>query len=936
MPASLPGYHDNKEYKMNTLHEFLDDMASRFGASAAYMWLEGNDIASKSFIEMRDDAARMAAHIRDRFGTGQKIALIGDMSYPWIRAYYGIMNSANVSVPLDTKLSPEELAERLVFADVSVVFLSRKYAALREAIRLHCGGVETILALEDDLNDAAEAPSEGWEPVDPDALSSLMFTSGTSGDGLKAAMITQRAILADVIGPVPLCVPGDRLLSLLPIHHCFEIFVGQMKYLYLGATICVNDSMANLIPNLTRFGITIVVAVPALANMLAALIAQGLKTHSIEAVKAMLGGKLRRITIGGASVSREVIDTLGLAGITIFVGYGLTETAGGCLANCDASIRPLEAGAPYVEGMEMKLDDGELCLHGPMIMQGYYKSPALTAKVIQDGWFHTGDLAEITNEGYVIIHGRKDNMIKTPNGEKIYPENWENRLLNIGGVSAAMVANVNDHLTAILFLKEDSPEKRAAVVEAINGINATLPNYEKIPDVRFREKPFPMTTSLKIRRGVVMKELAEESRVHTAATPPENDHQRRILKAVMGVLPGCSAIGIDDNLFDMGMDSLSAINLAIRLNCDPDAVYASKTIRGLSERLSGNDRRLDVGRKRAGINRYIGMKPAAAPGLGDTILLTGASGYLGAHLLDELARNGHSVICLVRSAEALDRALQYYGFSRQNRQIEVVIGDITAPRLGLSKEQYDAICARVDAVVHAAARVSHVGGVNDSYRVNVEGTRTVIRFCTDAKAALFHISSYAVSGFGTDQPLTEAVLDIGQDIGLNPYIQTKYQAEEQVLLARAEGVPSTIFRIGNLTARAADGRFQINADSSGMAAQLRAIRKLGVFPRSMGAVPYDATPVDHAARAIALLAENDGAGHIWHIINPHFSTLAQLTGARMIDDMDFADLLAAGSADRDIAILSVYYRMAQNGFNVHFDAARTQSELALLGFSWEQ
>ena len=180
-------------------------------------------------------------------------------------------------------------------------------------------------------------------PVDPDALASLMFTSGTSGDGLKAAMITHRGIIADVIGPVPLCDPGDRLLSVLPIHHCFEIFVGQMKYLYLGATICINDSMANLIPNLTRFGITIVVAVPALANLTASLIAQSLKAgKTMPEIKKMLGGKLRRITIGGASASKEVIEILAKAGITVFVGYGLTESTGGCLANCDASIRPLE------------------------------------------------------------------------------------------------------------------------------------------------------------------------------------------------------------------------------------------------------------------------------------------------------------------------------------------------------------------------------------------------------------------------------------------------------------------------------------------------------------------------------------------------------------------------------------------------------------------
>ncbi len=600
---------------MHTLQEFLDYMASRFGTAEAYTWIDNGTMVSKSFIDLRNEALWMSRELLNRFGSGTKIALIGDMSYSWICAYYGIITGGNISVPLDTKLSPAELAERLNFADVSIVFLSERLSALEDTIRGQCDQVKAVLKLEDYPGSLIQTEPGMFPNTDPDALASLMFTSGTSGDGLKAAMITQRGILADVTGPVPLCVPGDKLLSLLPIHHCFEIFVGQMKYLYLGATICINDSMANLIPNLTRYGITIVVAVPALANMLAGFIVQNLKSHSIDEVKQMLGGKLRRITIGGASAGKEVIDTLGMAGITVFVGYGLTESTGGCLANCDASIRPLEAGAPYVEGMEMKLEDGELCLRGPMIMKGYYKAPELTAKVMEDGWFHTGDLAEITDEGYVIIRGRKDNMIKTPNGEKIYPEVWESRLSMIPGVSGAMVANVSDHLTAILFLKEDTPEKREAVIQKIDAMNTDRPGYEKIPDVRFRDKPFPVTTSMKIKRREVMRELEQSAR-GSSYVPAQNGLQQEILEKVMQVLSVSAPIGMDDNLYERGLDSLSTIYLALLLDCAPETIYAAKTIRRLSEFLKDGGTSPDpdgAGQKIRDIDRYIGINALEKP-----------------------------------------------------------------------------------------------------------------------------------------------------------------------------------------------------------------------------------------------------------------------------------------------------------------------------------
>lgn len=923
---------------MHTLNDFLTYTAQHFGELEAYVWGEGDKLVSKTYADLRDDAVRTAAWITERFGTRQKMALIGDTSYAWINIYYGVMCSANITVPTDVKLSPEQIAHQLDFADVSVVFLSQKYAVLKDFILQNCRQVGAVFTLEEFPETLPAATADIMDfAVDCDALASLMFTSGTSGDALKAAMITHRNIIADVIGPVPLCVPGDRLLSVLPIHHCFEIFVGQMKYLYLGATICINDNMANLLPNLTRFGITIVVAVPALANLVANIIAQGLKAgKTIDDMKKLLGGRLRRITIGGASASKEVIEILASAGITVFVGYGLTETAGGCLANCDASIRPLEAGVPYVEGMEMKLEDGELCLRGPMIMQGYYKMPALTAKVIDGEWFHTGDLAEITDENYVIIMGRKDNMIKTADGEKIYPEAIEDKLLNIDGVMSAMVCALNNHLTTVLFLKDNTEQKQREVSEAVDKLNETLPNYSKITDVRFRSNPFPMTTSLKIRRAEVMKELADDGSGKKAVTPPQNEAQRRIAAQASKLLPNAGEIGIDDNLFYCGLDSLTALHLAMLLHCEPSVVYACKTIRRLSEYNSGCSagRSISDGIKKADINRFI--KTLNADGHKKpcgNMLLTGASGFLGMHLLREFAPLCGKLTCLVRSPETFERGRAHYQIPVYGN-VELLTGDITKPCFGLDAETYAQLCQKTDVVVHAAALVSHVGSEEASYRVNVEGTREVVSFCAAADAQLYHISSYAVAGFCSNRALTEDVLDIGQEILQNPYIQTKYQAEEIVLSARGKGVASTVFRVGNLTARVSDGVFQMNADESGMAAQLRAFKKLGVYPASMADVVYDFTAVDEAAKAISLLAVNDGTGCIWHIMNPNVRGVEQLTDAAQVSDEQFAAALVADSADRDTAILSLYYRMKQDGFNTNFDMTKSLKELSRLGFAW--
>ncbi len=923
--------------RIKTVKEFIWQIADQFGEQEAYCWRENGGFVTRTYAELNDDVASISRMIHRDFGEEHKAALIGDASYHWMCTFYGVITSANIAVPMDVKLQVNEMTQRIDFADVSIVFLSDRYAYLKDDIQRSCPNVEKILSLEGFLKDASAADiDEVLDIVDPERISVLLYTSGTTGDGLKAAMITQNGLMPGVRDYAPMFRPGDRVLSILPIHHCFELFNGQMKAAYSGCTICINDDISDIIRDLSEFEINAMVAVPAVAKLLCSVIEMN-KGKPVEEIKRLIGSNLKRITIGGASASRKMIETLLRAGVKVYNGYGLTESAGGCLFNYKTEEDPDACGTnPY--DMDIRIEDGELLLKGSYIMKGYYKQPALTEKVLIDGWLHTGDMAEFTKDGNVVILGRRDNMINLASGEKIYPEKWEDRIMKLGSVSAVMVCEIDEHLAAVIYPALDTEAVRDGIIKNIDAINKTLPGYEKIMDVRFRDVPFPMTSSMKIKRKPAMKEILGQGSSAKSYTMPENDEQAAVMECLKKVIPGADKIGVEDNLYEKGLDSLTTLNLAVLLGCSPMIIYECKTVKEIAGRIHlsreaatpGSDSLMKV----PGINDLISKSGKHAGWKKDgAILITGATGYLGSHLIRELAGEHRDIICLVRNESRFIRTCEYYGIT-VNEKIRTVTGDITKPHFGLDEAGYLKLCKDVRVVFHTAALVSHAGKMEESFEINVKGTEEVIRFCKDSGAQLYHMSSYAVTGFKTDNALTENVLDIGQQITLNPYVQTKYQAEECVLLAREKGVDSTIFRIGNLTERSFDGLFQINPDTNGRSAQLRAFDRLGVYPESMKDVIYDSTPVDKAAKAVAILAKERGTGHIWHVVSPDIKNIKQMTEAAQVPDDEFFKVLTDNIEDKDVAMLSIYYGMNREGFNPNIDISRTVDELSKLGFEF--
>ena len=926
-----------------TLSDFLNEIDEKYDLMDAYRWYEGNLFYSRSYHDLNTDSRRIASFLDKKFNKGTHIALFGETSYSWITAYFGVMLCGDVSIPMDVKLDNNAIASRLKAADATVIFISDRYFYLSDILRRKCPFLKEILNI-DELLSLSEGYDEKYETdIDYNALAQIMFTSGTTGAG-KGVMLSHRNIMYVTHGRNSLCSPGDRLLSVLPIHHCFELFYTQLSYLLQGAVVCVNDSIENIIPNMNRFGIHILITVPMLANRFAELINQKESDMTPEQIRNIFGGYFKLIGIGGAAARPDVIDTMHRIGVNVFSGYGLTEGTGGCIVNPIDSIRHESIGIPFIEGLEVSIINEELCMKGPTVMLGYYNDRAETEKTIVDGWLHTGDLGYI-KDGYIYLNGRKNNKIVTSNGENVYPEELEEYIKKIPGVIEAVVYNHNDCICAGIQI--DDLDNEESVQTGINNLNKTLPSYKKISILSFQRDSFPVTTSMKVKRNEAIKcisdllKSSQNDHIEKNITVRDRDTQNETLKSICNAYASALRIErFDENLnfFEKGGDSFAALEVASKLsnildNITPNDIYINPVPLMLYRYFFGEIEKTES-IKKPDINRLIGIRREMPVGLGN-VFLTGATGFLGNHVLKELIEKGYQVTCLIRNENKFKKVCSYYFPDSDFSGVRLIQGDITKENLGLSQNEYQELSLWTDSVFHIAADVRHSGFESEIHNTNVLGTEKVIEFSINANAKLFHTSSFAVAGFGTKKSLTENTLDIGQQISQNVYIKSKYQAEEQVLLAREKGIHTSIMRMGYITWRK-DGVFQLNEDDNGLTSQLKAFRKLGMYPKEIEDLSYDFSSVDESAKAFVILAESSAKDSIWHVINPHRLKISQLGIGKQVSMDIFTDNLNRNNNDRDVIILSMYMQMIKRGINGNIDVNKTVERLSELGFQWSE
>ena len=470
----------------------------------AFLVTSGDRALPISWRQFTDDIDLVVRLIR-MHAPKAKFGLLGENSYEWVVAHAGILFSGATVVPIDVNLNAQEIAERLRFVGATALIHSSLHDEKAHAVRdmvpglvvAGFGSIKTERFL-DKIRSAFVQKDSIWnqDSIPVEDVSMLVFTSGTTSEprGTELTILAMETFCHWACECLPM-KEGDRSLMLLPLHHIFGICVTYLM-LMRGVALGVCPDFRRIYDAFERFRVNFAFLVPALADILAQKIQQ--KANSAEEA---LGQPIDWILIGGAALPRRTYEHLTALGVKMITGYGLTETAAAY------SITPY-LGDPHVgaqgkvsqaPGVETKVSpEGELMIKGPCVMKGYYKMPEKTAKVLEkDGWYHTGDIGRIDEDGFVWITGRASRTIILSSGKKIAPEELEERILSIPGIREVVVSGEGETRNIRAEVYGTIPE--SSILRAIGQLNMQLPVYMRIKTTVVRQEPFPRTSSGKIR-----------------------------------------------------------------------------------------------------------------------------------------------------------------------------------------------------------------------------------------------------------------------------------------------------------------------------------------------------------------------------------------------------------------------------------------------------
>lgn len=551
------------------LKQMLESSVSLYGDRTAYYTkFEKGPYQEIKYSQLLEDVNGLGTQFIAMGLKDKRIAVIGETTYMWSIAYLAAVNGTGVVVPLDKELPYDDLKNLIKESEASAVLFDRK----REDIFVRMleegdTGLEYIISQDRKTGDGAIISQ--WELVDAgkklvengdrsfldaqidnEEMSIIIFTSGTTGMA-KGIMLSHKNICADLmVSPVFVDLDEtDIFFSVLPIHHTFECTCDFLMPLYKGAAIAHCEGLKYITKNLQEVKPTYFLAVPAIFDALYKAIWKGIRKKGKEKtvrtamkvsdflrrfgiditdrlfaeIKSVLGGRMRMMISGGAAINPDILEDLQSFGIHAIQGYGLSEAAPMGALNPQSRPKSHSCGMAF-PGFDAKIADpgsdgvGEICLKGDNIMLGYYRNPEATAEVIRDGWFYTGDLGYIDDEGYIVITGRKKNVIIAKNGKNVFPEELEYQLSLYDEIAEAMAFETDsedetDKIIAVgiypdwNYMKEtygdradDDEEVRKIIWEIVDKVNAENPAYKMIRKVNLRHSEFSKNTSKKIVR----------------------------------------------------------------------------------------------------------------------------------------------------------------------------------------------------------------------------------------------------------------------------------------------------------------------------------------------------------------------------------------------------------------------------------------------------
>jgi len=550
---------------VSDFREMLYRSAEKFGNRYAFKLKDENGkIYGVTYKQFKKDVEALGTSLIERGFIGKKIGLIGKNSYLWAISYLAI-SIIGIVVPIDKELLVEDVINFLNVSNSSAIIGDSKYIKnIKDRFdivnnqKIEYIKMDSIERVDNSLNleillKEGEKLLEKSDirfrdlSIEPEKLHILLFTSGTTGNA-KGVELSHRNILCDIksVYGIFKVYPTEQVLSILPIHHTYECSLGFLLVIYAGGCIAFCEGLRHITKNIKEFKPTVILCVPLLLENIHKKIEKTiegiLKKLGKEkenyyfsdlpfwakpivkmGVKKSLGGKMRTFIVGAAAIKPELVKDFYDMGIPAVQGYGLTECSPLVVGNSDFYHNYSAVGLP-IENVEFKIENpdeqgvGEIIVKGPNVMIGYYNDPEGTAKAIQDGWFHTGDLGKVDEQGFLYITGRCKTVIVTKNGKNIYPEEIEEYLNQKLAIQECIVLGVNydnddeTYVEAIVFpnmdfLKEkygkealDFSEISDEISNAISEVNKKMPNYKHIKKFHIRDTEFEKTTTKKIKR----------------------------------------------------------------------------------------------------------------------------------------------------------------------------------------------------------------------------------------------------------------------------------------------------------------------------------------------------------------------------------------------------------------------------------------------------
>ena len=548
-------YHKCEE--VTNFKEMIERSAQIYKTRTAFkLKNKDGEIYSKTYEEVKNDIYALGTELIENGLTNKRIAVIGKNSYKWAISYLA-SSIVGVVVPIDKELHSDDVINFMNVAECECILGDGKnLKTITENIEKLNNKKTIFVDFEHSFEHYLEAGrtllkkgNTKFEEIkiNPDEMKILLFTSGTTGNA-KGVCLSQKNICSNILSiyGIVKVKRSDLFFSILPLHHTYECTIGFLLPLYSGASICYCDGLRYISKNMLEYHPSVILCVPLLLESMYKKIMKSLKKslpekytkdgeNSIDKlpfilrkivsrkVKNTLGGRLRVFIVGAAAVNPEIANTFDKLKLNSLQGYGLTECAPLVAGNTDFFKRNDSAGLP-IPTVEYKIDNpnqegvGEIIVKGPNIMLGYYNMPEETEKVLKDGWFHTGDLGKIDENGFLYITGRCKSVIVTKNGKNIYPEEIESYLNESPLISESLVIGIhkeNDDETYVNaqifpnkeaiteYLKGTVPTKeevKKVISDVIANVNSKIPNYKHIKDFAIRDSEFEKTTTQKVKR----------------------------------------------------------------------------------------------------------------------------------------------------------------------------------------------------------------------------------------------------------------------------------------------------------------------------------------------------------------------------------------------------------------------------------------------------